>query len=56
MMQKIRVWVSTDRIGSAQSKEIEIDDDLGEVEIADAAKNAAIDMMQWGYEKINEPR
>lgn len=59
---KIKVTVSTNRVGSQTEKEIEIDDDELEdyVEedrqaiIEDMARNAMFEMIEWNWTEITE--
>lgn len=51
-MKKIRVSVSTNRVGSTVTREFEIDDNATEEEINEEAWECACDMIDYGWEEV----
>ncbi len=49
---RIKYWISTSKTGSECGGEFEIEDDATEREIEEAAKDAAFEYLDWGYEKV----
>ena len=55
-MKKIRVSVSTNRVGSTVTREFEIDDNATEEEINEEAWECACDMIDYGWEEVQHER
>lgn len=51
-MKKIRVTVSTDKVGSETYDEIEVEDDATEAEIETQAKEAMFEMIEWDWKVV----
>lgn len=51
-MKKIRVSVSTNRVGSTVTREFEIDDNATEEEINEEAWECACDMIDYVWEEV----
>ncbi len=47
---KIKVYVSTDRVGSKDERTIEVEDDFDETEIEETARQTMFEMINWGWE------
>jgi hypothetical protein len=48
-MKKIKGSIATDKVGSRCEFEFEMDDDATLQEIEEAARDAAFDLIDWGY-------
>lgn len=51
---KYRVYAMTDIVGSDVYDEVELDDNLTEDEIENALYEVAMQLIEWGYEKVND--
>lgn len=51
-MARYKVWIHTNKVGSECTDEIEIEDDATEKEVEEAAKDAAFNHLDWGFEKL----
>ena len=51
-MKKIRVSVSTNRVGSTVTREFEIDDNATEEENNEETLECACDMIDYGWEEV----
>lgn len=49
---KIKVYVSTNIVGSEREEEFEIDDGLSEEKIEEIAREAMFEMIEWGFEVL----
>lgn len=50
-MRHIKIRVSTDRVGSQVSKEIEVEDDCSELEIEEMAREVMLDLINWSWKE-----
>lgn len=50
---KIRITVSTNKVGSEKVRTIEVDDDTLEDDIEEIAKDAMFDMISWNWERVD---
>lgn len=48
-MKKIKGSIRTDKVGSSCEFEFEMEDEATPEEIEEAARDAAFDMIDWGY-------
>lgn len=53
-MQKIRVSIRTQKVGSECTDHFEIEDDATDDEIEDAAKEVIWNMAEWNWERAEE--
>ncbi len=51
-MRKIKVFVSTNRVGSQDYREFEVDDDASNECIEDLAKEEMFDMIEWYWKEV----
>lgn len=49
-MKTVTVHVSTNKVGSKCSDEIEVEDDATDDEIEEAAKEVMFNMIEWNYD------
>lgn len=54
-MKQIKGSISTDKVGSRCEFEFEMDDDATAEEIEEAARDAAFEMIEWGYTVDGKP-
>lgn len=50
--KKIRVWVRTSKVQSLCETEIEVEADLEDEALEEAAKDAMFEMINWSYEEV----
>lgn len=48
---KIKVYVSTDKLGSKDERTIEVEDDFDDIDIEETARQTMFEMINWGWEK-----
>lgn len=53
-MRRIKVYVSTDKIGSKCTRVITVDDDESEDGLAEIAQDEMFNMINWGWEPVEE--
>ena len=53
-MRKIKVHVSTNRVGSGDYKEFEVDEGASVEYIEELAREEMFDMIEWYWEEIEE--
>lgn len=53
-MKTIKVHVSTNRVGSGDYREFEVDDEAPLGEIEELAREEMFDMIEWYWEYIDE--
>jgi hypothetical protein len=51
-MKRIRVYVTTNRVGSKVERIFEVEDDCSEQEIEEFAKDSMFEMIEWGYSEV----
>lgn len=51
---KIRVWASTDVVGSKTEDVIDLPDEMTEEEIEAEAKDYIFQFVDWGWKKVDE--
>lgn len=49
---KIRVYVSTNYVGSECSDELEVDDDCTDDDLDDIARDWMFEQIEWGWDKV----